>query len=67
MKVENILINGKIFIRTTPSENHELVKVGTDEHYTEAIDIENSKNKYIEVELPPQEEENDQQSEEIIN
>jgi hypothetical protein len=65
---EEIIINNRKFIKTTPSENHELVKVGTDEHYGEAIDLPTSNFEYYEVELPPMEEEtDDQQNEEITD
>lgn len=64
---EEIIINNRTFIKTTPSENHELVKVGTDEHYAVAIDLPTSNFEYIEVELPPVEEDDDQQSEEITD
>lgn len=65
-KSEEIIINGRIFIKTTPSENHELVKVGTNEHYGEAIDLPTSNFEYYEIELP-QVEEDDQQDEEITD
>ena len=57
---EEIVINGRTFIRITPIENHELVKVGTDEHYSEAIDLPTSNFEYYEVALPPMEEDNEQ-------
>lgn len=64
---EEIIINGKTFIKRTPSDGYEFVKVGTDEHYSEAIDLPNSKNEYIEVELPPQEEDEEVQIEEVVD
>ena len=64
---EEIIINNRTFIKTTPSENYELVKVGTEEHYAEAIDLPNSNFEYYEVELPPMEEDDDQQNEEITD
>lgn len=65
-KSEEVIINGRTFIKTTPSENHELVKVGTDEHYGEAIDLPTSNFEYYEIERP-QVEEDDQQGEEITD
>lgn len=57
---EEVIINGRTFIKTTPSEKHILKKVGTDEIYGEAIDLPTSNFEYIEVALPPQvEEENE--------
>jgi hypothetical protein len=53
---EEIIINGRIFIKTTPKEGYELVKVGTEEHYAEAIDLPMSNFEYYEVELPQIEE-----------
>ena len=65
---EEVIINGRTFIKTTPSENHQLLKVGTDEIYGEAIDLPTSEFEYIEVELPQVEEEtDDQQSKEITD
>lgn len=53
---EEIIINGRTFIKTTPKEGYELVKVGTEEHYAEAIDLPTSNFEYYEVALPPMEE-----------
>lgn len=55
-KSEEIIINGRTFIKTTPSERYELVKVGTEEHYAEAIDLPTSNFEYYEVALPQIEE-----------
>jgi hypothetical protein len=64
-KSEEIIINGRTFIKTTPSEGYELVKVGTEEHYAEAIDLPTSNFEYYEVALPPQVEE--EQYEEVAD
>ena len=64
---EEIIINGRKFIKTTPSENHELIKVGNAEHYGEAIDLPTSNFEYYEVELPPMEEDDEPQNEEITD
>lgn len=56
MKVEEILINNKVFKKTIPEDGYELVKVGTNEHYGEAIDLSTSNFKYIEVLLPVEKE-----------
>lgn len=49
---KEVTINGRIFIKTTPAEGFELVKVGTNEHYSEAIDLPTSNFEYVEVEIP---------------
>ena len=49
MKVEEVIINGKMFKKTTAEQGYELVKVGTDEHYSEAIDLPTSNYAYMEV------------------
>ena len=55
MKVEEIVINNKVFKKTTPQDGYELVKVGTDEHYSEAVDLPTSNFEYVEVLLPHEE------------
>ena len=65
MKIEEIEINGRKFVKTTPEEGFELVKVGTNEHYGEAIDLPNHKFEYVEVELP--EVDDEQQNQETID
>ena len=57
---EKIIINGRTFIKIVPDEGYELVKVGTGEHYSEAIDLPTSNFEYYEVALPPMEEDNEQ-------
>ena len=52
MKVEEVIINGRAFVKTTPEEGYELHKVGTGEIYEEAIDLPNSKFEYTEVKKP---------------
>lgn len=53
---ERITHNGVEYIKTyTTSENMMLQKVGTEEYYSEAIDVIDSKNEYVEV--PVEEEE----------
>lgn len=52
MKSEEIYIDDFMFIKTTPKEGYELVKVGTEEHYSEAIDLPTSNFEYVEVEIP---------------
>ena len=49
MKVEEVIINGKMFKKTTAEQGYELVKVGTDAHYIEAIDLPTSNYEYTEV------------------
>lgn len=56
MTVEEVIINNRKFIKTTPAEGYVLLKVGTDEKYAEAIDLPTSNFKYEEVEEPKQEE-----------
>ena len=51
-KSEEIIINGRTFIKTTHKEGYELVKVGTEEHYAEAIDLPTSNFEYYELALP---------------
>ena len=60
---EEVIINGRTFIKTTPSENHILKKVGTDEIYGEAIDLPTSNFEYVEIEMPQVEEETNEQPE----
>ena len=67
MVKKEVIINGRTFIKTTPGENHELVKVGTNEHYAVAIDLPTSEFEYYEVELPPMEEDDEPQNEEITD
>ena len=52
MKREEIYIDDFMFIKTTPKDGYELVKFGTNEHYSEAIDLPTSNFEYIEVEKP---------------
>ena len=50
---ERITHNGVEYIRTyTTSENMMLQKIGTEEYYSEAIDVIDSKNEYVEVPIP---------------
>lgn len=49
MTVEEIIINGKRYKKTTPSEGKILHKIGTDEYYDEAIDLIDSSFEYEEV------------------
>lgn len=55
MTVEEVIINNRKFIKTTPTEGYVLLKVGTDEKYAEAIDLPTSNFKYEEVEEPKEE------------
>ena len=50
MRTEEIIINNKVFIKTTPEEGFKLHKLGTDEYYKDAIDLPNSNFQYEEVE-----------------
>lgn len=63
---EEITINGRTFIKTTPADGYELVKVGTEEHYGEAIDLPMSNFEYYEVALPQDAIENYEQVDEPI-
>lgn len=52
MKIEDVYINGRAFVKTTPEEGYELHKVGTDEIYEEAYDLPKHKFEYTEVKKP---------------
>lgn len=46
---ENIILNNRQFKKTYSDENFYIQKVGTDEIYSEAIDIPTANYKYIET------------------
>lgn len=49
IKSEIISINGKYFRKTYSDNNKEIQKVGTDEIYSEAIDILSADYEYVET------------------
>ena len=49
IKTENIVINDTTFKRTYSDENYYIQKVGTDEIYSEAVDILDKNYTYIET------------------
>ena len=49
IKTENIVINDTAFKRTYSDENYYIQKVGTDEIYSEAVDILDKNYTYIET------------------
>lgn len=49
MKIEEIIINNNLFIKTTPENGFVLHKIGTDEYYNDAIDLPSSNFQYEEV------------------
>lgn len=59
VKVENVTINGKEFKRHYSDNNKVIKKVGTEEEYTEAIDVLSANYEYEETdkEIGKQEEE----------
>lgn len=42
IKKENLIINGHSFVKTYSTNGFKIRKIGTDEIYDEAIDIENA-------------------------
>lgn len=49
IKVENVTINGKEFKKTYSDENKYIQKIGTQEIYSEAIDLLSSNFEYVET------------------
>jgi len=49
IKSENIELNGSTFKRTYSDSNKMIHKVGTDEVYTEAVDLLTSTSTYVET------------------
>ena len=49
IKTENIVINDTTFKRTYSDENYYIQKVGTDEIYSEAVDVLDKNYTYIET------------------
>ena len=49
IKTENIVINDTTFKRTYSDENYYIQKVGTDEIYSEAVDILDKNYEYVET------------------
>lgn len=52
MIVEEVIINNRIFVKRIPEDGYVLHKVGTDEYYSEAIDLPTSNFEYEEVAEP---------------
>jgi hypothetical protein len=52
IQTENLTINGRGFVKTYSDEGFYIQKVGTDEVYSEAIDVENSGYTYEETDTP---------------
>lgn len=57
IKVENITLNGREFKKTYSDNNKLIRKVGTNEEYSEAIDIQGAKWTYEEtlIDIEPKE------------
>lgn len=59
IKTEEIVINDKTFIRNYSDDNKYIQKVGTDEVYSEAVDIPTARYTYVEtdkdIETPAEE------------
>lgn len=49
VKTENIVINDTAFKRTYSDENYYIQKVGTDEIYSEAVDVLDKNYTYVET------------------
>ena len=49
---ENLIIGGKGFIKTYSDRNVYIKKVGTNEEYTEAVDLAEKNFMYIETDKP---------------
>lgn len=51
IKIENILINDINFVKTYSDEGYKIIKMGTNEIYDEAIDIEDKSYTYEETDI----------------
>lgn len=61
VKVENVTINGKEFKRYYSDNNKVIKKVGTEEEYTEAIDVLSANYEYEETDKKIEQQEEEQQ------
>ena len=61
VKTENITINGKEFKKTYSDEGYYIQKKGTEQVYSEAIDIPSAKYEYEETDKKIEKQEEEQQ------
>lgn len=61
VKTENITINGKEFKKTYSDEGYYIQKKGTEQVYSEAIDIPSAKYEYVETDKKIEQQEEEQQ------
>lgn len=61
VKTENITINGKEFKKTYSDEGYYIQKKGTEQVYSEAIDIPSAKYEYEETDKKIEQQEEEQQ------
>ena len=61
VKVENVTINGKEFKKTYSDEGYYIQKKGTEQVYSEAIDIPSAKYEYEETDKKIEQQKEEQQ------